>query len=302
MEIDHWNEGQRRVNDSKAEFSGRMANLPWIALGLLVALPIGALTGLYGAITQGVSAALGLATGVLRGVLYFAVLAGWILVIESASLHSGRRVVSCAVAFVCALLVVGPLEFVHDLVLGETPMPAAQHELWAGLVNKTWRFSLPYLMFCAAVLVPRLALWWGERRMPAAGSPVAEPATVAVPQAPPQSIAEELGAELPSDVMLAEAQEHYVVMHMRSARRVIVHARFSDTLQLLEAERGIQVHRSFWVADDAVQALASGRTGLRLALSIGRDVPVSRSFAKQATGRYADRSVDASMAPEPGAP
>jgi DNA-binding LytR/AlgR family response regulator len=54
--------------------------------------------------------------------------------------------------------------------------------------------------------------------------------------------------------------------------------RMADALRELDAHAGLQVHRSWWVAREAVRAIRrdSGKTILEL--SNGQQVPVSRTY------------------------
>jgi DNA-binding LytR/AlgR family response regulator len=65
--------------------------------------------------------------------------------------------------------------------------------------------------------------------------------------------------------------------------------RFGDALRELEGLSGLQVHRSFWVADAGVAALKSGKRGLRIVLRNGEQVPVSARHADDVQRRYAAR-------------
>jgi DNA-binding LytR/AlgR family response regulator len=56
--------------------------------------------------------------------------------------------------------------------------------------------------------------------------------------------------------------------------------RFSDALRELAGIEGAQVHRSWWVARDAVQSAAREDGKLVLLLVGGTKAPVSRSFTR----------------------
>lgn len=78
------------------------------------------------------------------------------------------------------------------------------------------------------------------------------------------------------DLIMIAAQEHYLRVVTRKGADLI-HYRFSDAVGELIEWPGLQVHRSFWVARDAIESFhASGRR-LRLRLITGAEVPVSVS-------------------------
>ena len=87
----------------------------------------------------------------------------------------------------------------------------------------------------------------------------------------------ELDPPLNGDLMWAEAQEHYVRLTTSEETRMVLH-RFADVLRGLSDDAGLQVHRSHWVAFDAVSEVFKQGTNLRLRLHTGDIIPVSRSY------------------------
>ncbi len=84
------------------------------------------------------------------------------------------------------------------------------------------------------------------------------------------------------------AEDHYT--------RVVTHAgaemlllRFADALSETGPAAGMRVHRSHWVADEAVQELRRDGGRLSLLLSDGAEIPVSRSNAADVRARYGQR-------------
>ena len=74
-------------------------------------------------------------------------------------------------------------------------------------------------------------------------------------------------------------QDHYLEVHTATGSELLL-IRFRDALREVEDVNGLQVHRSHWVARDAVAGVerrGGGRVSLRLVN--GSQVPVSRSFA-----------------------
>jgi len=76
-----------------------------------------------------------------------------------------------------------------------------------------------------------------------------------------------------------QAEDHYIRLHT-SAGSDLVLLRFSDALAELRGIEGVQVHRSWWVARDAVTESRKEGGRLFLVLHGGTKAPVSRSFAR----------------------
>ena len=86
------------------------------------------------------------------------------------------------------------------------------------------------------------------------------------------------------DVVAMEAEEHYVKIRTE-ARSELVYARFSDAVSQMPGDLGIQVHRSWWVADRAVAGARRGARRYRLQLRDGTEVPVSDKFLEATRDR-----------------
>lgn len=84
------------------------------------------------------------------------------------------------------------------------------------------------------------------------------------------------------------SEDHYVRLYSDRADQLVA-MRFADALNNLAPELGLQVHRRWWVATDAVQSIARDGDGLQLSLRNGLKIPVSRSFAQQVRKTWADR-------------
>jgi LytTr DNA-binding domain len=76
-----------------------------------------------------------------------------------------------------------------------------------------------------------------------------------------------------------EAEDHYIRLHT-SAGSDLVLLRFSDALLELQGIEGAQVHRSWWVARDAVASSRREDGKLLLVLRDGTEAPVSRTFTR----------------------
>ncbi len=97
--------------------------------------------------------------------------------------------------------------------------------------------------------------------------------------APPRFL-ERLPAKLRgADIHAVEAQDHYLRLHTSKGQDLIL-MRLSDAIAELEGLEGAQVHRSWWVARDAVADARRGDGKATLTLTGGVQVPVSRAYAR----------------------
>lgn len=90
------------------------------------------------------------------------------------------------------------------------------------------------------------------------------------------------------ELLAAEAQEHYVKLKATDQGGMALY-RFGDAVRDLGRYQGIQVHRSHWVADAAVAAVIGKRGAMKLEISTGEIIPVSRRYELEVEARYADR-------------
>lgn len=98
---------------------------------------------------------------------------------------------------------------------------------------------------------------------------------VAVIVAP--AFTERMTKSIGREVWAVKAEQHYIRIYTPKGDELILY-RFGDALRDLETQNGLQVHRSFWVAANAVEKVETNGSGLELKLRNGLDVPVSRSF------------------------
>ena len=143
-----------------------------------------------------------------------------------------------------------------------------------------------HVFLCLLLSVPQMLIGHGATRMPGEPSSSATAATSeTVPasqasSAQPESMLAGIDPPLSGPLLWAEAQEHYVRLTTDAEARMVLH-RFSDILRALPEQNGVQVHRSHWVAYDAIEEAFMDGTNLRLRLKTGPVVPVSRSFRAQ---------------------
>lgn len=115
-----------------------------------------------------------------------------------------------------------------------------------------------------------VGVWFGRRRLAAAAP---------APAAPPKFL-ERLPLKLRgAEVWAVEAEDHYLRLHTSLGQDLIL-LRLADAVAELEGIEGAQVHRSWWVARDAVTEAERGDGRAILTLKDGSKVPVSRTYAK----------------------
>jgi DNA-binding LytR/AlgR family response regulator len=77
-------------------------------------------------------------------------------------------------------------------------------------------------------------------------------------------------------LLALEMEDHYLRVHTDSGSALILH-RMSDATAELAGIDGWRVHRSWWVAADAVRTVRRDGGRATLMLENGLEVPVSRS-------------------------
>jgi len=103
------------------------------------------------------------------------------------------------------------------------------------------------------------------------------------PQAPPPQggggprLLDRIDPGLRGRIIRAAVDDHYVLLVTEQGEARLL-MRFFDAIAELEGVEGLQVHRSHWVAADAVQETVCEKGRLFLRLTDGSLVPVSRKF------------------------
>ncbi len=87
-----------------------------------------------------------------------------------------------------------------------------------------------------------------------------------------------LPPQLGTQLLALEMEDHYVRAHTALGSELVL-MRLGDAIAELTAIDGMQVHRSWWVARDAVEDVRREDRNLRLLLSNGIEAPVSRNRA-----------------------
>ena len=146
-----------------------------------------------------------------------------------------------------------------------------EHALMSSFtLQLTWRVAI----ICLVVTGLRTLV----QRRP---EPVVETRTVIAPPLPEAEakLRSRLSARRRSARLIAlEADDHYVRVHTDSGIELLT-LRFSDALEELCNAHGYRVHRSWWVAADAIRSARWRRGSGTLELEDGSMVPISRSGA-----------------------
>ena len=134
-----------------------------------------------------------------------------------------------------------------------------------------------YFMILTMVLPGGLAYMMIERRLlnrPAAPDTAAPPILGPAGPSPPKLLAR-LSPRLGADLIALQGEDHYVRVHTALGSELLL-MRLGDAIEELGGFAGERVHRSWWVAREAVAgARISGRRAC-LTLSNGLETPVSR--------------------------
>jgi len=110
-----------------------------------------------------------------------------------------------------------------------------------------------------------------------AEAPPAPAATQAPATSPADSFLRRLPPELGRDLLALEMEDHYARVHTALGSTLIL-LRLRDAVAELGEGSGLQVHRSWWVARDAVARSERDSGKLTLVLRNGLQVPVSKTY------------------------
>lgn len=91
---------------------------------------------------------------------------------------------------------------------------------------------------------------------------------------------QQLPVEKRGKLYCLEMSDHYVKVYTDKGHHMLL-MRFKDALSLLEAHQGLQTHRSWWVALDAISKVKKESRKTTLVLENGLEVPVSRTYQAQ---------------------
>lgn len=150
--------------------------------------------------------------------------------------------------------------------------------LSAVMIRAHWRWD-EYLRLVPqvfAITLPVMVVRALARRPPRT---VVETRTVVAPPAPEAAFRRRLSAKRRGARLIAvEAHDHYLRVHTDAGSELVT-LRFADALQELSGAAGFRLHRSWWAAADAVEAVRWRRGAGEARLAGGVVAPVSRTCA-----------------------
>lgn len=144
------------------------------------------------------------------------------------------------------------------------------HYSWSAV----WKLLPQVLPIALAVMAVRALVWIPRPHR-------IETRTVVEPPLPEAEAAfrKRLSAKRRSARLIAvEAHDHYLKVHTDAGEELIT-LRFADALDELAKVHGWRVHRSWWVAAEAVEGVRWRRGAGEVRLAGGLEAPVSRTYA-----------------------
>jgi len=190
-----------------------------------------------------------------------------------------------------------PLLTLGVLVSGVLIVPGyyAVYEMFQqmGYASKGWAAIHDYSFSKALSATPGTVLFWvsfnymlvrfgvprfGFGHVAPAPSQAA-PALTSPPLAALDPLFAKIRPEVRGPLLAVQAEAHFIRVHTTRGQDLI-HHRFGDAIKVLAALPGERVHRSWWVAADAIDQRAS--TGTSLQLVNGLEVPIGRTYMMDA--------------------
>ena len=93
---------------------------------------------------------------------------------------------------------------------------------------------------------------------------------------PGQKFFNRLSTGANTDLMCLEMEDHYLRVHTSEGNQLL-HMRMADAVSELEGFPGFQVHRSWWIAAEAIKTISKQNRDYKATLKNGMTVPISRS-------------------------
>lgn len=149
------------------------------------------------------------------------------------------------------------------------------------LAEVTEMYGQIVIVGSVVTLLARAALPWDSEAAPVSLEAPRRMPLQALPAVDPPVASSPLAARLPLDVrgriICLEMEDHYVRVHTDRGSALVL-LRLSDAIAEAHPVQGRQVHRSWWVSDEAVEGFERvGRTGA-IRLSNGMRAPVSQRY------------------------
>lgn len=152
---------------------------------------------------------------------------------------------------------------------------------WAFVRSVTWQAAWLWIAWIGLNCLLDYYLGRSRYRLAAPRAPLAQQPDPA-PSAPVSEPAQpEFVRRMPANrrgaLIAIKAEDHYLKVTTASGESLI-HYRLTDALNELPEGCGIRIHRSHWVAADAIAQVEPAGRNLRLRLVNGMEVPVSQSY------------------------
>ncbi|HEU0310376.1 MAG TPA: LytTR family DNA-binding domain-containing protein [Sphingomicrobium sp.] len=94
----------------------------------------------------------------------------------------------------------------------------------------------------------------------------------------PRALLSRLPNRLGGEIVALQAEDHYLRVHTTLGSDLVL-MRLSDAVATIEPDLGLQVHRSWWVAQDAICEIMRSDHRTHLKLRNGLLVPVGRTYS-----------------------
>jgi hypothetical protein len=130
-----------------------------------------------------------------------------------------------------------------------------------------------------SVIAGLVSLLFGlvDRGPEAAGVPAPEERSGPAAPAPRPPLLDRLPPNARGRLLYLSMQDHYVDVHTEAGSALVL-MRLADAIRETDGAPGLQIHRSHWVARDAVDGTRRKDGKLHLKMRDGALLPVSRSF------------------------
>ncbi len=175
-------------------------------------------------------------------------------------------------------LVVASVPLTLIITMMAMRMDFAEALRWPGF----WTMYLYIWIVAAVVSIAMGAVFGRTAPAPAPEAPISADATPASPSAEPLPAAEPVAPTLPlppgfGPVRALKGEDHYVRV-IGEGREEMILMRMRDAIERLGDAEGLRIHRSWWVAKDAVAGVRrEGRTAV-VVLASGHEAPVARDM------------------------
>lgn len=178
-----------------------------------------------------------------------------------------------------------------DIVLGYPELGIGTNEFstqsrTSAFMLELFHLSDNHITLCVLLSLPRLAL---NAALSVERQETVSQESAAIEARPP-TLLSAIEPPLKGEVVWIEAQEHYVRITTDSEVRMVL-CRFSDIVRELPDESGMQIHRSHWIAYSAIVDTLKDGQNLKLVLTSGDNVPVSRSYRSTVETKQENRPV-----------